>query len=225
MNVKTKMRHFFLAGILVLLPVFLTFFLFTFFFNGIGRFFQKYLTPLINVLGFHELPLYFFSALGILIIIIFITITGMIATNYIGRKIVAAGEKILARIPIVSNVYLAAKQFLEAFAFTEKEAFRHMVLVEYPRKGLYSIGFVTAQTQPLFGQYLNQECFNIFIPTTPNPTSGMLIIVPKNEVIPLEIPVEDGLKFVVSGGIIYQNSLIQNSANHQKEQKNPDNTQ
>jgi len=212
MNVKAKMRHFFLAGILIILPVFLTFYLFAFFFNKIGRIFETYLTPLLAQYGFNDPPLYLFSALGVIIIVVVILFTGMVTTNYIGRKIVSFGEQLLTQIPIVSKVYLAAKQLLEAFAFKEKDAFRHMVLVEYPRLGVYSLGFVTANTQPFFQELVGKESFNVFIPTTPNPTSGMLIIVPKSEVIPIEIPVEDGLKFIVSGGIVHHKDLNNTSA-------------
>lgn len=203
MNVKAKLQHFFLAGLLVIFPVFLTFNIFSFFFNKVGKSFQTFLTPLLNQIGITNPPLYFFSILGFFIILGIIIFTGMVATNYFGKKIVAFGERLLARIPIVSKVYMAAKQLLEAFAFKEKEAFRHMVLVEYPRKGIYSLGFVTARTQKLFSDLIDEDMLNIFIPTTPNPTSGMLILVPRKDVIPLKIPVEEGLKFVVSGGIVY----------------------
>lgn len=207
MNVKAKIRHFFLAGILVVLPTFITFYIFLFFFNKIGNVFRLYVTPILEYFGLGCPPLYIYSIFGFLIIIIFTLIIGIIATNFIGRKIVKFGEQLLARIPFLSKIYIAAKQLLEAVAFKEKDAFRHMVMIEYPRKGIYSLGFMTAKTQSIFKKQIDskngEDFVNVFVPTTPNPTSGMLVIIPQKDIIPLDIPVEDGLKFIVSGGIVY----------------------
>ena len=136
-----------------------------------------------------------------------IILAGMITTNYIGRRIVAFGERILTSIPIVRKVYMAAKQLLEAFALKEKDAFRQLVVVEYPRRGIFSLGFITANTQGVFRQLSKDEMVNVFVPTTPNPTSGMLILVPKKDVRIINIPTEDGLKFIVSGGIVYPEDI------------------
>ncbi len=112
------------------------------------------------------------------------------------------GEKILKKIPVVSSVYNSSKQFIQAVSLTSKDGFRKVILVEYPRRGLWVIGFVTCENTGETQLLTEEEVVNVFIPTTPNPTSGFLLLVPKKDVVTLSMTVEEGLKLVVSGGIV-----------------------
>jgi uncharacterized membrane protein len=126
----------------------------------------------------------------------------------VGRKLVGLGERILLHIPIVRNVYAASKQFLDAFTVPGKSAFRQVVLVEFPRKGVQSIGFVAGAAAPGWDGD-GEPTVTVYVPTAPNPTSGYVLMVPQREIIPLAMTVEEGLKFVVSGGIIQPPAMQQ----------------
>lgn len=119
-----------------------------------------------------------------------------------GRRLIKLGETILSKLPIVNIIYNSVKQFMEAIFLRRKSSFTQVVLIEYPRKGIYSVGFVTGNSKNRIQDATNEDLINIFVPTTPNPTSGMLILISKNSIIPLNISIEEGLKFVISGGII-----------------------
>jgi uncharacterized membrane protein len=134
--------------------------------------------------------------------IIVIFLVGLIATNFIGRKLVGLGEQLLNKIPLVRNIYQISKQFLETITITDRNSFRQVVLVEYPRKGIYSMGFITCDDSWEAQSCTREELVNVFIPVTPIPTSGRLIIVPQQELIHLSISIEDGIKMVVSGGAV-----------------------
>jgi len=111
-------------------------------------------------------------------------------------------ESILARMPVIRSIYGAVKQILETVLAQQSNAFREAVLVEYPRRGVWAIAFITGQTKGEVQNITEEECINIFVPTTPNPTSGFLLFVPKKELVPLSMTVEEALKMVISGGIL-----------------------
>lgn len=140
--------------------------------------------------------------LGVILSIIVLFITGILATNLFGQKLVSMSEAILDRIPLVRSIYNATKQMIEAVVSTNSQAFRKVVLVEYPRKGLWSLAFQTGAAIKELGDKTNQEMLSIFIPTTPNPTSGFLMMVSKDEVIELEMSVDNALKFIISLGVM-----------------------
>jgi len=139
-----------------------------------------------------------------LMIIFFI---GGIAVTMVGRKLIGWGERLLNKIPLVRTIYTATKQITEAFSFSKQELdkriFREAVLVQYPRRGIYTVGFITGKLEAEKGvvNRRSHELVRIFLPTTPNLFTGWVIIVPKEDVIPLNIPVEEGLKIIASGGI------------------------
>jgi uncharacterized membrane protein len=122
----------------------------------------------------------------------------VLATNYLGRKFLHFGDRVFTRVPLVRSVYQTLKQVVQAFVGDQKKAFRQVVLVEYPRKGLYSLAFLTNEG---IGQN-GEQMLAVFLPTTPNPTSGFLLFLPEKEVTFLDMSVEDGIKLVVSGGVI-----------------------
>lgn len=139
---------------------------------------------------------------GVIIILSVIILIGIFATNVIGKRLISFGEKILGRIPLAKNIYNAVQQISTAFLGSQRSIFDKVVIVEYPRKGLYSLGFLTSEAEGEVQVKTDQKVVAVFIPTTPNPTSGLLIFVPKDELIYMDMTTEDGLKLVISGGVV-----------------------
>lgn len=143
---------------------------------------------------------------GIIIAFIVFTLIGTFAAGFLGRLFVKTGENFVNRMPIVRGLYSAVKQIFEAVFKRDKNSFREVVLIEYPRKGIWSLGFVTGITKGEVQKGTKDEVLNVFVPTTPNPTSGFLLFVPRNDVKVMDMSVEEGIKMVVSAGIITPNS-------------------
>lgn len=136
------------------------------------------------------------------VILVLLAFIGMITRLVFIRRVFGLGEKILIKIPLFNKIYLALKQISQAFMSSDNTVFRRVVMVEYPRKGLYSIGFVTSKAKSEVQEKTKHEVFNVFIPTTPNPTSGVLIFASARDIIELNMSVEEGLKLVISGGTV-----------------------
>ncbi|NQT94479.1 MAG: DUF502 domain-containing protein [Lentisphaerae bacterium] len=150
---------------------------------------------------------YLLRAITLLAIVLFLYLVGLLTRNYFGRRLYQFGDKVLARIPVIRSIYLSVRQISESLFTQRKTLFKEVVIIQYPRKGLYSLAFVTAVVPPSIGQHVAgrnhpDSCISLFVPTTPNPTSGILVLVPKTEVIPLDIPVTDALTFVMSAGAV-----------------------
>ena len=197
-----KIRGHFAAGLLVLIPVALTVYVVWQLFVGIDGLLNEPVTTFIfRSLGispkFRSIP-----GLGLLALMLLIILVGFIARNYFGRKIINISEMLLGRIPVVRHIYTTFQQISEAFLVDRSEVFKKAALFEYPRKGIYSIGFITQDTRGVVQTKLKNDVYSIFLPTTPNPTSGFLLFVPKRDVTILEISVEEALKLVISGGAI-----------------------
>lgn len=186
-----SLKRYFVTGLLVLIPVTLTIFIIFETFNRIDK-----IIPY-KVFGIPRIP-----GLGFITIIIIVILTGMIARNYIGRKLLSIGDKIVARIPVISRVYEALKQISHAIFSERSELFKKVVLLEYPRKGIYSIGFFTQDTRGIVQDMLQDDVVSVFLPTTPNPTSGFLLFVPKRDIIDLDMTIEEAMKLIISGGAI-----------------------
>ena len=195
----TKIRSWFLTGILVMTPLILTIYVAWAFIT----FVDNLVVPLVP---FNYRPSYYlpFSipGLGLIIVFIFTTFVGLLATGLFGRTLIRIWENILNRMPIVRSVYSAIKQILETVMATKSDAFRQAVLVQYPRKDIWAIGFVTGSTKGEVGKRVDKKMVNVFMPTTPNPTSGFLLFFPEEDLIFLNMTVEDALKLVVSGGMV-----------------------
>lgn len=193
-----RLRRYLIAGLLVWLPIWATL--------VILEFLIKILDGSLKLLPAHYQPAellgYDIPGMGVLFALLVIFFTGMIASNFFGSRLVKLGEGILARIPLVRSIYRSVKQVAETVFASDKEAFNKVLLVEYPRKGLWSIAFQTGQGNPEVNQHIQQDMVTIFIPTTPNPTSGFLMMLPKQDVIELSMTVEQGLKFVISLGMV-----------------------
>lgn len=140
--------------------------------------------------------------LGILISAIVILLTGLTVTNLAGRKMVSFGENLLERIPLVRSIYSAVKQVTQTIISSDKNSFRQVVLIEYPRKGAWTLAFQTGDAMQGLSALTETDLITLFVPTTPNPTSGFILMLPRDEVILLDIDVEDALKFIMSLGVV-----------------------
>ena len=194
-----RMRAYFFAGILVIAPISITLYLAWLF---IG-FVDNRVTPLLPANYNPETYLPFaLPGLGLVILVIVLTLTGALTAGFMGRMWLRISERFLARMPVIRNIYSAVKQIFETVLADHSKAFREAVLVEYPRRGIWAIAFITGRTEGEVQNITEEECINIFLPTTPNPTSGFLLFVPKKDLIPLSMTVEEAIKMVISGGII-----------------------
>ena len=198
-----NIRRWFLAGILLSAPVFLTTYITWIAIDLIDtqvvNLLPKELVVFITswVPGFGIVPGY-----GIIIGFVFITFIGALTTGFLGRWIVHLGERVMNSMPVVRTIYGSSKQILETVVASQSEAFREAVVLEYPRKGTYVIGFVTGVAKGEIKEKIEKEIVNVFVPTTPNPTSGFLLLCPKDELVYLDMAVEDAIKLVVSAGIV-----------------------
>ena len=194
-----------IRGLLLILPMLVTIWLLKILFNLVNL----YITPLVmaafRAAGSPDIDRWQarigFPIIGLLLTVLAIYLCGLVAGNIVGRRLVLMVERLVLRIPIVRGIYGAARQLLDAFTFAEKETFSKVVLVEYPRKGLWTIGFVTTDKQHRLVDD-GSRAVPVFLPTTPNPTSGWLLFVPLEDLTVLDIPMEEAIKLVVSGGIV-----------------------
>ena len=194
-----RMRAYFFAGILVTAPVTFTFYLAWL----LIHFVDNTIRPLIPVKYNPETYLPFaLPGLGLFVLIFSLTLIGALTAGFMGRFFIKLSERILNRMPVIRSVYNATKQILETVLAQQSNAFREAVLVEYPRRGMWAIAFITGTTKGEVQNVTQEECINIFIPTTPNPTSGFLLFVPKADLVHLDMSVEEAIKMVISGGIV-----------------------
>lgn len=193
-----RLRRYFVAGLLVWLPLVATGLVLGFAIRLIDR--TLLLLPVQyrpeTLIGF-EVP-----GLGVILTVILLLVTGLVVANFFGRKLVNAWESILSRIPLVRSVYGAVKQITSSLFADASQSFREVVLVEYPRRDLWMLAFVTGDTPKKFKQVIGHELINIYVPTTPNPTSGFYLMVPPEDIRRLDIPVEVGLKMILSAGVV-----------------------
>ena len=146
--------------------------------------------------------LWYWSLVALLLAVFLIGVVGLLARNYFGKRLITWVDAGLLRVPLLNKIYSATKQVNDAFSATNKTAFRTVVLVEYPRAGVYAIGFITSEPHPELQARTNEKVVCVFVPTTPNPTGGFLLLVPEDKVIKLEMSVTDGIKYVISLGSI-----------------------
>ena len=195
---SVSFRRYLLAGLVVWLAILATF--------VILNFIVGLLDQTISLLPAAYQPQQLFGVripgFGALLSLFLLLITGIIATNILGQRLMIWSEAVLDRIPLVRSIYNASKQVIQAIFATNSQAFRKVVLVEYPRKGLWSIAFQTGVANTIAGEQLGTDMLSIFIPTTPNPTSGFLMMVSKSEVIELTMTVDEALKYIISLGMM-----------------------
>ncbi len=207
--IKQFLKHFrgkFGAGLILLLPLFITLWVLYFIFKII----DNWITPiLMNILFLFDFPFIntvlariLIPIVGLFILIFLIYLLGILASNFIGKKIFTYFEYRILKIPFIKGIYGSSKQLLSALSSTRRGAFRNVVLFEYPRRGIFSMGLVTTDRGFQLKESEKEEMVPIFLPTTPNPTSGLFILIPRNDLIYLDISVEEGIKMIVSGGIV-----------------------
>ena len=192
-TIVSKLRNYFITGVLVLIPIGVTVYLTLFFI----KIFSKILPQEINPNNY--LP-YSIPGLEIIISIIVITVIGWLSLSFLGKKLVKLVNDIFRKIPFLRTVYSAIGQMTQSFAQTRKSKKKSVVLVEYPRKGSWAVGFATQENTGEIASKTNKNLINVFVPTTPNPTSGFLLMFPKDEIIYLDMSFEDASKFIVSAG-------------------------
>ena len=199
MTVSQRLRAYLFAGILVTAPIFITFYLAYI----LVTFVDSKITPLIPAKYNPETYLPFaLPGLGLVVLVLAMMLVGAITASFFGRLWVRISERLLNQMPVIRSVYSAVKQILETVLAQQSNAFREAVLIEYPRRGLWAIGFLTGQTKGEVQNLTEEDCINVFLPTTPNPTSGFLLFVPKKDIVHLSMSVEEAIKMVISGGII-----------------------
>ena len=189
-----RLRAYFLAGILVTAPLGITIYVGVVFI----AFIDNSVVPLIPS---QYLP-YRIPGLGLIIVIVALTLIGALTAGLFGRWVVRTGERILNRMPIIRSVYGAIKQIFETVLAQQSRAFREVVLVEFPRRDAWTVGFVTARTQGEVARLMPNDLITLYVPTTPNVTGGYMLFVPRKDVVPLSMSVEDAWKLVISVGIV-----------------------
>ena len=191
-SIFAKLRNNFIAGIVVLIPIGITLYLTLFIIKFSGSIIPKEINPN-NYLPF-DIP-----GLEILIAVIIITFIGWLSLSFLGKKFFELFNNILKKIPILRTIYSAIGQMTESFTNTDNSQ-KSVVLLEYPRKGIWAVGFATKENKGIIQKKVNEDIVNVFVPTTPNPTSGFLLMVPKKDLIFLDISFEQASKFIVSAG-------------------------
>tara|TARA_A100001037_G_scaffold27974_1_gene22463 strand:+ start:9548 stop:10270 length:723 start_codon:yes stop_codon:yes gene_type:complete len=193
------LRGYFLAGVLITAPIGITFYLAWLFINWVDNKMTPLLPPAYNPETY--LP-FGIPGLGLLMACLLMTLIGALTAGILGRYWIRTSEKLLARMPVIRSVYGALKQIFETVLSHQSNAFREVVLFEYPRRGSWALGFITGTTQGEIQNSTKDDIVNVFLPTTPNPTSGYLLFLPRRELVVLSMTVEEGIKMVISGGIV-----------------------
>ena len=191
-SIVAKLRNYFITGIVVLIPIGITLYLIKFFISISSKLIPAEINPN-NYLPF------LIPGLEIVLAVIFITFIGYLSLSFIGKKILQLFNDLLKKIPILRTIYSAIGQMAEAFAPRRKSK-KSVVLVEYPRKGSWAVGFATKDNKGEISKKTNRNLVNVFVPTTPNPTSGFLLMFPKEEIVYLDMSFEEASKFIVSAG-------------------------
>ncbi len=186
-------RRQFLSGVLVVVPLILTYVVLRFLFEAV----DGILLPVVEkVLGYNV------PGLGIITTLLIILLTGFFTRSLLGGTIYKRGDRVLTKIPIIRIIYLAAKQLIQAISMPTVNSFKEVVMIEYPRRGLFIIGFATARVKYANDRIGQQKLIGVFIPSTPMPASGFVIFAPENEIMKVNLSVEEALKMLVSGGIV-----------------------
>jgi uncharacterized membrane protein len=202
----TRLRNYFLTGFIVVAPLTITVYLIFSIIEWIDGWVVPYIPRIYNPETY--LP-FAVPGLGLLFAIIGITMVGFLTANFVGRSIVTMGERALSRMPFIRNIYNGLKQIFQTILSDQSESFKQVGLLEYPREGLWAIVFIATRTKGEVNERLlemDRETVSVFLPTTPNPTSGFLLFVPREDIIVLDMSVEDAAKLVISAGLVAPDS-------------------
>jgi len=194
----SHVRRYLLAGLLVWIPIMVTLL--------VVRFVVQLLDSSLSLLPAHYQPDnllgWHLPGLGVVLSLFILIITGLVATNVLGHRLVSFGESMVNRIPLIRSIYTSVKQVMHTLLTPGGQAFRKVLLVEYPRTGIWSLAFQTGSVPDAMTKVIGEDALTLFIPTTPNPTSGFLLIVPRSQVIELNMSIDDALKMVISLGVV-----------------------
>ena len=196
---RHKLRKYFLTGLLVVVPIAMTVLVVRWLVHFVDSLLMAVLPEALRPEVLYGLPV---PGVGLVATLLLILLVGVLAANIFGRSLVTFSEKLVDRIPFVKGIYLLFKQVSDTVLNRDRGAFRKVVLIEYPRKGIWAVAFVTGVTKGEVQQITEQRLVNIFVPTTPNPTSGFYILVPEGDMIELSMTVEEAFKLVISGGMV-----------------------
>lgn len=195
-----RVRRSLLIGVIVIAPVWVTLFVLVWIFQRLDSVLGRYVEP---VLG---MPI---PGLGFLALLIVVALVGWVARRAVGRQVIGFWNTLLARLPLTGKLYNAASQIVQALLAKDKKIFKSCVLIEFPRPGCWTVGFLTQRGAQEICDVAGAECVAVFLPTAPNPTSGYLVFLPAEDVRPLRMSVEDGFKVIVSGGAVIPEALPQ----------------
>jgi uncharacterized membrane protein len=192
---KKHLEKTFLTGLFILIPLLVTFYVVNMVISSIDAFISPIIRNITSELTGRAL---YIPGTGFILFVVIAYLTGVLASNYMGKRLLGYGETIVRKIPFVKVIYGSVKDMIDAFSSEKVKSFKEVVLIEFPFKGRYAVGFITNRIQPVEERHL---C-SVFVPTTPNPTSGYLIMVPEEELRPLDMSVEDAIKYIVSLGTL-----------------------
>ncbi|MGH6976286.1 MAG: DUF502 domain-containing protein [Stellaceae bacterium] len=198
-GVGERLRAYFLAGILVTGPIAFTLWITWSIIDFIDRAVSHLVPTSYNLSTYFPFNI---PGFGLIIAVVALTLIGWLTAGYVGRLLLRLSDRVMKRMPVVRGIYGAFKQIFETVLAKRSNTFREVVLVEWPRRGMWTVAFVTAQGEGEIKANVAQQTVGLYVPTTPNPTSGYLVYVPREEIVPLTMSVEDGIKLVISGGII-----------------------
>ena len=205
-KLNPRIRNVFITGLLITLPIALTYFILQFLFKNLDALSPVFTKVLID-LGAPIPEGYRIPALGLVITLLIVLAVGWFTTNFFGKRLILLGENIVGKIPFVRRIYKGSKQVVQSIAHADTRAFRKVVLIEFPRRGMLAIGFVTGEARGEVQKNTCDDVLNVFVPTMPNPTSGFLVFAPPKELTEIDMSIEDGVKYVVSGGIVTTEKL------------------
>jgi len=202
-GLRTILKNYFLTGLLVILPIFITAYVIWHLIKAMDAVLKfipdKYLPETyINI---------YIPGLGLILVVLLILIVGILTRNIAGRRVLQLWDNLVDRIPLARILYSSVKQLLQAFFFQNSNSFQRVALIEYPRRGIYVLGFITGESRGEVQEKTNRKMINVFIPTTPNPTSGFYVLVPEEDLMLLDMSVEDAFKLLISGGLVSPNDI------------------
>jgi uncharacterized membrane protein len=199
-SLAERLRAYLVAGLLVTGPIGLTFYLAWLFVSSVDGWVAKLLPVEYNPASWLPVPV---PGIGVVLVVAGLILIGALTAGYLGRLLLRTSERLLNRMPVIRGLYSATKQIFETVLAKQSNTFREVVLVEFPRRQMWTIGFITGRAEGEIRELSDEpEVLNVFIPTTPNPTSGYLVFVPRRDVVALSMTVEEAIKFVISGGIV-----------------------
>ena len=194
-----------IAGLLVTIPAALTYMILSFVITRVDKGMKPVVTGILGPQNIKLMEEWHIPGMGFVFLVLFIIAVGLVGTNFIGKKIVAMGEKLLHKIPVVRVIYTSIKKVVDTVSLTETPSFQKMVLITYPREPLKTLGIVCCDTPE--GITEGEKMLNVFVPTSPNPTTGFLFMLPEKDTQPLKMSVEEGLKMIISFGMTNPDSL------------------